>query len=192
MWWHHVDLSTVYQQELGLNPDYVNETMSSGGAQLAQVLHQLPIICNDKVIDIGCGKGGALITLSDFPFSKVTGLELSETFFNVAKNNLKKLRISHVDVICCDATEYTDYDVYNYVYMYNPFKTNVMELFLNRLAMSLQHTPRKLTLIYANPICHNTIMNSMLFKQPQVIIGIDHLTYHIYKTLGATNAHCAR
>jgi predicted RNA methylase len=114
---NRVDLSIVYPAELGLSPDRVYWSSSSGGAALGYVLRTLRITHNDSIIDVGCGKGGAIITLCAFKFGKVAGVELSDKLVDIALQNLKKLKITGVPIHCCDAVEFSRYDEFNYIYV---------------------------------------------------------------------------
>ena len=51
--------------------------------------------------------------------------------------------------------------MYSHVYFYYPFPSQVME----NLSESLERKPRKFTIIYNNPGCHNGIMNTGKFEK---------------------------
>ncbi len=40
---------------------------------LQRVVKRLPITSNDAILDVGCGKGGAFVTFSKYPFWKLGG-----------------------------------------------------------------------------------------------------------------------
>jgi len=180
----HLDLKQTSTEELGLPSETVYYSASSGGAALAHALRRMPIASSDAVLDVGCGKGGALITLSDFPFGRVAGLELSETLVGVARANLRRLGRTTVVVYCGDALEFANYDDYSHIYLYNPFPPVVMAPFLRCLAASLQRRPRRLTLIYKNPTCHDQIIGSGHFDFTNADqLGSDH-PVHLYQSKG--------
>jgi tRNA/tmRNA/rRNA uracil-C5-methylase (TrmA/RlmC/RlmD family) len=99
---------------------------SSGNRFLERVTKRLPITSDDASLDFGCGKGGALVTLSKAPFRKLGGVELSPKLSTIAQNNMARLQIPHVELFCCDAAKFTALDDYKYLYFFNPFPSVIM------------------------------------------------------------------
>jgi SAM-dependent methyltransferase len=130
---------------------------------LKQIVKRLLITSDDAILDFGCGKGGALVTLSKYPFRKLGGVELSPKLHAIAQNNMARLQIKHVELFCCDAAEFTALDDYTYIYFFNPFSSVVMEPVMRNIIESLRSRPRKLTIIYLKPVCHDTIIKTGLF-----------------------------
>jgi|SRR5260370_19691020 len=135
----------------------------SGKRFLEGALKKLPITSDDALLDFGCGKGGALVTFSKYPFRKLGGIELSSQLYTIAQNNMARLKLAHVELFCCDAAEFTALDDYTYLYFFNPFSSAVMEPVIRNVIASLQSRPRKLTIIYKNPVCHDIIMKTGVF-----------------------------
>lgn len=117
---------------------------------IRQYLNSCNIRTSDRIIDIGCGKGGMLCEFSTFEFGKISGLEFSEELCFIAKSNLKKLGIT-ANIICEDALIYNNYDEYNFFYMYNPFGEEIMQNVVRYIKESIERTPRKIHIIYTNP-----------------------------------------
>jgi SAM-dependent methyltransferase len=155
---HGVDLGWASAKDSGLDEKRSHWHSNSGGPELAELLKTLPIARTDKVLDIGCGKGGALITLAQCPFARVDGVEISPLLARIAESNLKKLRIHDVKVICADAAEFTDLDSYTYFYLYNPFPALVMFAVVQNILTSLKRRDRRITLIYKNALCHDLLL----------------------------------
>jgi Methyltransferase domain len=147
----------------GQDPTVVFKSSPSGGKYLRKVLDDCAITENDAVVDIGCGKGSAMRTLSGYPFFKVGGIELSGRIAAVARRNFRKLHIDKCTVITMNAAEFTDYDRYTFIYFYNPFPPPVMADVLENIYSSLIRTPRRVTLIYDNPLCHDEILKRGVF-----------------------------
>lgn len=114
---------------------------------------------NDAIIDIGCGKGRMLEVFSCFDFSKVAGVEYSLELAEVARMNMQKLGVS-CKVFTGDATIFNAYDDYNYFYLFNPFPEPIMEKFVKKLKESIAQNPRKITIIYTNPLCLSVFLES--------------------------------
>lgn len=160
---NHVDLSPVSVQELA-HTNGAHWYSDSGGPDLGRIVRTLNVPKGSKAIDIGSGKGGAVISLSEFKnFEEVIGIELSSALTSVAQKNADRLRLTNVRYHCVDAVEYKSLDDITHVYMYNPFPCDIMRKVLGNLAESLAKKPRALTLIYKNPICHQTVLDSNLF-----------------------------
>ena len=108
-------------------------------------------------IDIGCGKGRALLLASRHPFREIVGVELADELANVAKNNLRSFSASwrHADVpmrvLLEDATAVPLPAGPLLLFLYHPFAGPVMKRFLAHLLASFAAEPREMILLYANP-----------------------------------------
>lgn len=108
-------------------------------------------------VDIGCGKGRAMLLAMRYPFQQVLGVELSPELADVAERNLRSFTAPwrHGDVsarvITGDATTYALPAGAVVLYLYHPFAAPVMERFLAHVAHSLAQHPRPLYLLYTNP-----------------------------------------
>jgi protein-L-isoaspartate O-methyltransferase len=172
-----IDLKTVSTDELNLPIERANSYSDSGGSGLQKVLSTLNITPRDAIIDFGCGKGGALITLARYPFAKITGVEISADLGDIARKNLGILTIDNVHIICCDAAGFTELDDYNYVYFFNPFPAAVMRSVIDNLKKSLAIKPRKVTIIYLNPVCNDEIISDSPFTRQE---EFDHASHRFF------------
>jgi SAM-dependent methyltransferase len=90
-------------------------------------------------IDIGCGKGRALLLATDIPFRSILGVELFAELASVAQSNADKwLKTSRacndVRVLQADATTFSLPEGPLLVYMYHPFNNpDLMHRVLDRL-----------------------------------------------------------
>jgi Methyltransferase domain len=175
----HVDLKNAYLDELNLPEERSHYYANSGGVHLEKVLRNMGITQQDAIVDFGSGKGGALITLSRYPFSKITGIELSPELVAIAKDNLKKLNITTISMIICDAATFTDLEEYNYFYFFNPFPCNVMSAVVQNISSSLITRPRKAVIIYFNPECHDVVITDSPFVKIKEFHHHE-LGYYIY------------
>jgi SAM-dependent methyltransferase len=153
-----IDLSLVSIEQSGLSYERSHLHSDSGGPDLKGLLDRLPIEKSDAVIDLGCGKGGAMLTLAQYPFLFVDGVELSNQLADTAFKNLQTKRISNARVFCMDAADFVDLDPYTHIYMYNPFPELVMRCVLKNLNESLLRRERSLTLIYKNPVFNSLLL----------------------------------
>jgi len=158
-----IDVASVPLRRLGLDPEYAHNHASSGGPDLERVLRELGVGPEHGILDLGCGKGGALLTMADFPFNRIAGLDLSEDMLAVARENLRRAGKENIELIHGNAVVYDAYDGFSHVYMYNPFPSVVMQAVMAQLETSLKRAPRDLTIIYKNPRCHDDIVQSGAF-----------------------------
>jgi methylase of polypeptide subunit release factors len=143
------------------------------------VLRELKITPHDAIVDFGSGKGGALITFSRFPFSKISGVEISPELVATATENFRKLNLENITVTLCDASCFTDLDDYNYFYFFSPFPHGVMSDVIRNLCASLEKRPRKTTIIYFNPECHDAVVTNSPFVKSDEFHHHE-LMYYIY------------
>ncbi len=173
------DLSGESAESLGLPPERSFRYGNSGGPDLDVVLKTLSISRTDQVLDVGCGKAGAMLTLANYPFARVDGIEISPKLAEIAQSHVRRAGIENAWVQCCDATTFDGYDPYTVLYMYNPFPESVFQQFLERLQVSIARRPRKLTFIYCNPLCHDLLLKAGFRHVRQFDHG--HLPISVYE-----------
>ena len=115
-------------------------------------------------IDVGAGKGRAVLLASELPFEEVLGVELSEPLVSVASRNIGIWRQSGrghqpMRVICQDATEVSWPPTPLLIYLFNPFGWRVLKELIERLEASFRATPRPIDLLYINPEFHSVLDN---------------------------------
>jgi SAM-dependent methyltransferase len=106
-------------------------------------------------VDVGSGKGRALLLASEYPFVEVIGIELSAALERVARANIAVYPASRhrtrVTSVHGDAAEFRWPAGPLIVYMWNAFTSPVLELVMRNLEASLEKTPRELYLVYIHP-----------------------------------------
>lgn len=153
----------VEQQEAGFPKEKGNRYQPSNGA-LRTVLAKQQITSEDRILDIGCGKGRAMAIMSQFPFQEVAGIEISEALQQIANRNFERLGLNQCKAIVSDAENFTDYDRFNYIYLFNPLPAAIFEKAMQHLSDSLRRCPRHCTLIYLNPVCHDVLISKTPFR----------------------------
>lgn len=139
-------------KDLGTNADICNGYEAA--YPMPEVFKYLNIKECDTLLDVGSGKGYAMYMFSEFPFSKIHGVELSEELVRVSKENLATVfpeDRERFHIYCENALEFDKLDDYNYIFMYNPFPREVVGEFVNKLVESVERRNNKLTVIYQNP-----------------------------------------
>jgi SAM-dependent methyltransferase len=119
-------------------------------------------------VDVGSGKGRALLLASDYPFRETIGVELSPELNRVARANIARYAAAtHRPPAVSmqgDATEFLWPPGPLVVYMWNAFTRPVMEQVVHNLKTSLAQQPRELYLVYIHPE-----LESMLAELPWLI-----------------------
>jgi hypothetical protein len=162
-----LDLRNTMRPDLQPSPEGTYTYRHSGGAQLKRVFDGLDIGPDDAIVDLGAGKGGALIEFASYPFGKIAGVELLPELAVIARKNFRKAKLERIDMLVGDAAEFTDLDGYNYFYFYNPFPQPVMEQVMRNISASLLKAPRPSTLIYYSPGFHQTVIEHSPFRQTE-------------------------
>ena len=141
---HRNDLwSTAYY---GISPSLLTKVIESLGLDWERF----------TFIDLGSGKGRALLVASRFPFHKIIGVEFIPELSKAAVANIAKFsapwkRCSQIEAMNGDATEFAYPEGPLVIYLFNPFLAPVLKKCLKQLARVLSKQPREIYLIYANP-----------------------------------------
>ncbi len=152
-----LDFSSVIQPEqLGLDAELVYRGSPSGNKYLQAVIADLPLRRSDAILDIGCAKGSALACMSEFPFARVEGIEISTKLASICARNFQRLQRPQVKVHNIDATHFAEFGSFQYFYFYNPFPVQVLKEVLSNIKQQAP-SDAELVVIYNNPPCERTI-----------------------------------
>jgi SAM-dependent methyltransferase len=107
-------------------------------------------------IDLGCGKGRAVMMASEFLFRQVIGVELNTSLAQTAETNLAVWTgagraVCPVQILCQDATEFSFPEGPCLLYLFNPFAAPVVKRLIERLEADFSSRSRQLDVIYFNP-----------------------------------------
>lgn len=131
---------------------------------LEDIFEQLPATVRSHFLDIGSGKGRALCVAAHKGFKQVTGLDFAKDLCEQAKENLattmQKIPSLKYKIINNDAFYFKIPDDVDYIFLFNPFDEIIMSGVANNIFKSLQNNPRKLTVIYVNPLHKNIFLKA--------------------------------
>jgi len=121
-------------------------------------------------IDIGSGKGRALLLASEYPFGRILGLEILPELNEVAIENIREFagrekKIPKIQAICADATKFEFPVDPLVVLLFNPLPEASLKIMIQNLEKSLQDHPRPVHLLYANPVLAAVPDGSSLFQR---------------------------
>jgi len=155
-------------EKKGIEIDHSTIYMPVSYDVLEDVLAQLDITSYHHFLDIGCGKGRAMCVAACNGFTKLTGIDFSKDFCIAAEENLAiiKQRITGLQykVINNDAFYFEIPADADCIFMFNPFDEIVMDAVAENILESFEIAPRKISLIYANPL-HKEKLLDVGFKQ---------------------------
>ena len=158
-------LESVGPEHFGFDPEVVYHSAPSGGRDLVNVFRGLKISPSARLLDIGCGRGSAIRAILKFPFERVDGLEVIPELASIAQKNFRLLNERRTSIHVADATTFHGYGQYSHFYMFNPFPAEVMEQCLERILTARDAAGTPTTLIYVNPLCDSTIMETGRFRR---------------------------
>jgi hypothetical protein len=121
-------------------------------------------------IDIGAGKGRAMLLASEFNFREVVGVELHPELARRCRRNLRLWQAAHADtaplrLVEGDATEFTFPPGPCVVYMFNPFEAPVVRRFLRTIEAQFADRKGDLDILYVNHESEAAIKGRAGFKQ---------------------------
>lgn len=166
--YHGVDTDTLWTR-YSLPPGYDGawEYGPAKVADLQAMLRKLSGIRHEDFVflDVGSGKGRALLIASSLPFKKVIGVELSPELHALASRNIGRFRggtrkCPNISSYCGDATIFPLPSENTVLFLYNPFKAPVMERFLAHVRDSLAAHPRDVYILYLKPLYHDLLVNT--------------------------------
>jgi SAM-dependent methyltransferase len=124
---------------------------------------------NLTFVDLGCGRGRALLMAAELPFREVIGVEISPSHCEVAERNAAQFVNSSaqpagahrraavrssIRVRCADATRFDFPNTDLFVYMFNPFRGPVFRAMLDQLAAFQRSTRRQVHVALSYPQPH--------------------------------------
>ena len=108
-------------------------------------------------VDVGAGKGRAMLTASLHPFREVVGIEINPTLAGVARANLRRFAdhpgaspLAPVTLIQADALEAPLPSTPTVGFLFHPFEAPVLRRFLARVERHFAQRPGSFDLLYVN------------------------------------------
>jgi len=121
-------------------------------------------------VDVGAGKGRALLLAAELPFRKVIGVEISEELSRIAQRNVTRWcrfgrSKSRIRVVQQDAVKFQWPRTPLLVYLYNPFECTLVAHMAEDLAAVAGSSSGLVDLLYVNPTCTDTLTSQGLFAR---------------------------
>jgi SAM-dependent methyltransferase len=121
-------------------------------------------------VDVGAGKGRALLLAAELPFRKVIGVELSEELTRTAQRNITRWSSlgrpkAGIRVVQQDAAKFRWPRTPLLIYLYNPFVCTLVAQMAESLAAVAASGSGLVDLLYVNPTCADTLTSQGLFAR---------------------------
>ena len=119
-----------------------------------EIMRSLPIEFSQfTFIDLGAGKGRALLMASDYPFQRIVGVEFMPELCRAAQKNITgyssdRRQCQQVETICMDARDFQFPLEPLVVYLFNPFSEPTFAAVLESLRRSIEQSPRPVYVAY--------------------------------------------
>ncbi len=141
-------------------------------------------------VDIGAGKGRAMLVASELPFREVVGIEINPGLAHIARKNLDHWQRAHTSdptsprlaptrMLEQDALAYEFPATPCVAFLFHPFEAPVLKALLRRIETQFAHHPGTLDLLYVNSE-HSKVLDrhpafTRLFFGPVAMSPEDHV-----------------
>lgn len=153
--------------------------------EFSEIMQYLAVVDFTKFtfIDLGSGKGRALLLAAMYPFEEIVGVEVQQELHRIAEQNIANFDVPgqqcrNVWSRCLDAREFEFPPTPIVLYLFNPFPDYVMEKVIENLERSVRENPRPVYVLYNAPWEKQVLDQSKLFEKyaetPQ---------YNLYRTI---------
>ena len=127
-------------------------------------------------IDVGAGKGRALLVASEYSFRKVVGIELNPAMAAIARQNVEHwtrahredptaARLAPIELFEQDALDFELPQTPTLLFLFHPFEAPVLKQLLRRIETQFARRPGTLDLLYVNAECADVIDRNPGFTQ---------------------------
>lgn len=121
-------------------------------------------------LDIGSGKGRALLLAAEYPFARVIGIELLPELNSIAGDNIRKIPdeqrlCREVQALCGDATQFVFPSGPLVVFLFNPLPEAGLRKVIENLEASWRESPRPVYVIYASPVFEDVLAGSSVLSR---------------------------
>jgi SAM-dependent methyltransferase len=121
-------------------------------------------------VDLGSGKGRALLIASEYPFREIIGVEIQAELNAIAEQNIERFhpeqqKCKKIKTMCMDAREFKFPNEPLLLYLFNPFPEYVFETVVNNLKRSLAEHPRPAFVVYNTPFAAGPIESAPFLQK---------------------------
>ena len=171
---HHTDTSGVAPaKDISNQEAIIAHAVDYAGSQpsvLRLALNDLLPLDDYTFIDLGCGKGRALLVASEFSFRAIVGVELSSRLAEIARRNAEIVATKFpartpVRVAVGDASTFPLPAGNIVLFLYNPFGAKLIANVVAGVEAALAAAARNIYIIYYNPVAGDCFDASSLLHR---------------------------
>jgi hypothetical protein len=163
-----LDFSSESLEQIGITADIGVRHDASGFIGLTDVFRTFGLAGRiQSVMDVGCGKGAALVAFSRLGVRTLGGIDISERLLDTCRRNLDKYNV-RVDLRPGDARSFDDFERYELFYLFNSFPREVLVSFLDNLSRYCNRTRNSKLILFRNPQDED-----LFLRQPFQIVATD-------------------
>jgi hypothetical protein len=112
-------------------------------------------------VDLGSGRGRAVLQASHFNFQKAVGVEFAEELHRQAVENLRQYpkfrqKCEDIEFLRLDVREFEFPSVNTIIFIFDSFKADLLRTVIEKLKQSYLANPRTIYLVYLNPDQRNS------------------------------------
>ena len=121
-------------------------------------------------VDMGSGKGRALLVASEFAFAKLVGIELSPHLQRIAQENIKRYspasqQCTAFELHCMDVVDYRYGPEPPVLFLFDPFGRETLQSVIANLEASLRENPRDAYVVYVYPQFEDVLQDSPVLRK---------------------------
>ena len=157
------------------------------GRMMTDLSKLVPNYQEYRFIDLGSGKGRALLYAAEWQFRTCVGVEFSPDLHTLAEQNIAAYKKTHgrstlFELHCVDAREFALPRTNLVLFLYNPFTGDVMRSVVSGLESLISANYPDIIVLYRNPTC------SELFSSEYFMQLASNPSYNIYRSRAAVVA----
>jgi len=118
----------------------------------------------DVFVDLGSGKGKAVLIAGRLPYRRVVGIEIDEELSRCANHNIVRARhrllAQEIKSLNVSVLEWPIPDEVSVVFMFNPFIGQTFYSTMDRIFESYNRKPRTLHIVYGYPWEHDWLLST--------------------------------
>jgi SAM-dependent methyltransferase len=119
---------------------------------------------SDVFVDLGSGKGKALLIAGQLPYKRVIGVEIDEELSQLAERNINRSRsrlpAERVECVTASVLEWKIPDDASVIFMFNPFIGQTFSAAMAKIFESYDRNPRILHIVYGHPWEHDKLLST--------------------------------
>lgn len=146
---------------------FLNEYQPTGPTFFLEMIEDFQRCTNADLsqftfMDLGSGKGRALLMASNYPFRRILGVEILPSLNEIAEDNIARYKSDSqqcfdLESICADATTFRVPEGPLIVYLFNPFPESGLRRALATLQRDLASHSGEVYVLYHNPVLEHVL-----------------------------------